>query len=144
MKKLKLCLFFLGNDEVDNFLQTEQAGKEDGSAIDDKRNGKTNQPVDIQLFDKEGDDNDASHEKDDMEPIMASHLDLDNTFGEKILQEGRDGLYAKAGASRSHRLESWYDNEIQQDIDDYARCGYEVELFETSIGGKERSEDVGR
>ena len=144
MKKVNLGLFFLGEDEADNLLETEQTGEKDGTAVDGKSDGEANHPVDIQLFDKEGDEHDAGHEKEDMEPIATSYLNLDNTFGKEILQESRNGLHAEAGAGRAYRLETRYDDEIQQDIDDYARGGHEVELLETAIGGEQRAEDVSR
>ena len=52
MKKVTLDLFFLGEDECDDFLEAEQTGKEDGTAVDDKSDDKTNYPVDIQLLDE--------------------------------------------------------------------------------------------
>ena len=86
MKNVNLGLFFLGEDKAEDFLETEQAGEEDGTAVDGKSDGESNHPVDIQLFDKEGNDGDGDHEKDDVEPIAAAHVELKDAFGEKVLQ----------------------------------------------------------
>ena len=144
MKNVNLGLFFLGEDEGDDFLEAEQTREENGSAVDDESNGEANQPIDIQLLDKEGDDNDACHEKDDMEPIAPTHLNLEDALGEEILQESRDRLHAETGTGGTYGKEARNDDEIQQDIDDHARCCHKVELLEAAIGGEQGAEDVCR
>ena len=62
MKKVNLGLFFLGDDEADDFFQAEQTGEEDSTAVDGEGDGEANHPVDIQLFDKESDHDYWSHE----------------------------------------------------------------------------------
>ena len=144
MKKDKLGLFFLGKDEVDNLLEAKQSGEEDGTAVDGKSDNETEHPVDIHLFDQEGDQGDCGKEKDDVEPIATAQVNVQDAFGKQILHEGGDSLNTEAGACCAYRIESRDDNKVQQDVDDHTCCCHEVELFETSIGGKERSEDVGR
>ena len=144
MKNVKLGLFFLWKNEADNLLEAEQSGEEDGTAIDGEGDGKSNHPIDIQLLDEEGDRNDTGHEKEDVKPITATHLELKDALGEEVLQKRRDGLHTKAGAGRSDSLESWYDDEIQQDIDDHACRCHQVELLEAAIGGEQGTEDVSR
>ena len=144
MKNVNLGLFFLGKDEADNLLEAEESGEEDGTTIDDKGHCKSNQPIDIQLFDKECHKGDGGHEKDDMEPIATSYVELEDAFGKEVLKEGRDGLHAEAGAGGADRVESWDDDEVEQDVDDHACSSHQVELFQTTIGGKQGAEDVGR
>ena len=144
MKKVNLGLFFLGEDEADNLLETEQTGEEDGAAVDGKGDDKTNHPVDIQLLDKEGDDGDGNHKEDDVEPIATAHIELEDALGEKVLHEGRDSLHAEAGASSTHGIKAWDDDEVEQDIDDHTSGGHEVELFEAAVGREQRAEDVSR
>ena len=76
MKKVKLSLFFLWDDKANDFLETEQTREENGSAVDGKGDGESNQPIDVQLFDKECNSRYCEHEKDDMEPITTIHLEL--------------------------------------------------------------------
>ena len=142
MKNVNLGLFFMWNDKADNLLEAQQAGEEDGSAIDGKRDGEPNHPIDVQLFDNESDHDDRSHEQHNVKPITPIDFQLQDAFGEQVLQESGYGLHAKAGAGRSHRLESWYDDEIQQDIDDYARSRHEVELLQTAVGREQCAENV--
>ena len=112
MKKAKLCLFFLGDDEGHDFLETEQTCEEDGTAIDGKSDDESQHPVEIQLFYKEGDQDDGGQENDDMEPIATAYFQFQNAFGKQILQESGDGLNTKACACCAHRIESRYDDEI--------------------------------
>lgn len=142
MKNVNLGLFFMWNDEADNLLEAQQAGEEDGSAIDGKRDGEPNHPIDIQLFDKQSYHNNRGKENKNVKPITPIDFQLQDAFGEQVLQEGGYGLHAKAGAGRSHRLESRYDDEIQQDIDDYARSCHEVELLQTAVGREQCAENV--
>ena len=113
MKKVILSLFFLGKDEADDLLEAEQTGEEDGTAVDGEGDGEANHPVDMQLFDEEGDDGYGDHEEDDVEPIAATHVELENALGEKVLQEGRDGLHAEAGAGGTHGIEARDDDEVE-------------------------------
>jgi hypothetical protein len=62
MKKDILCLFFLGEDEAHDFLEAEQSGEENGTAIDGKSDDETNHPVEVQLLDKEGNHDNGNHE----------------------------------------------------------------------------------
>ena len=66
MKNVTLGLFFLRKDEADDFLEAEQTGKENGAAVDGKGDDEANYPVDIQLSDKEGDQDDGGKEYDDV------------------------------------------------------------------------------
>ena len=74
MKKVKLGAFFLGENEADNILETQQTGEEDGAAIDRKRDGEANHPIDIQLFGDSCDPNDRGKEYENMEPITPVNL----------------------------------------------------------------------
>ena len=85
MKNVNLGLFFLGEDEADDLLEAEESGEEDGATIDGESYCKSNQPIDIQLFDKECHKGDGGHEKDDMEPIAAAHVELEDAFGKEVL-----------------------------------------------------------
>ena len=62
MKKVKLDLFFLWKDKTDNLFEAEQLGKEDSTTIEDECDGKTNHPVDIQLFEEECNQNNGGQE----------------------------------------------------------------------------------
>jgi len=62
--------------------------------------------------------------------------------GEEVLKEGCDSLHAEAGGGGTHCIKARDDHEVEQDIDDDPSGCYEVELFETAIGGKQCSEDV--
>ena len=53
-------------------------------------------------------------------------------------------MHGKAGAGRAYRLESRYDDEIQQDIDGHARCRHKVKLLEAAVGGEQGAENVCR
>ena len=118
MKNVDLGLFFLRKDEADDLLKAEESGEKDGAAIDGKGHCKSNQPIDIQLFDEECYKSDGGHEKDGMEPITASHVELEDAFGKEVLQEGCYGLDAKAGTSGTNRIKPRDDDEIQQYVDD--------------------------
>ena len=144
MKKVTLGLFFLGEDEADDLLEAEQSGEEDGAAVDGESDDEANHPVDIQLFDKEGHDCNGDHEKDDVEPIAATHFQLEDTFGEEVLQEGCDGLYTEAGTGGTDGVKSRNDDEVEQDVDDNACRCHKVELLEATVGGEQGAEDVGR
>ena len=144
MKKVNLGLFFLWNDEADDFLDTQQTCQENNAAIDDKRDGEPNYPIDIQLFDKQSDHDNRGKENKNVKPIAPVDFQLQDAFGKQVLQESGYGLYAKAGAGRSHRLELRYDNEIQQDVDDDTRCCHEVQLFQATICGEQGAENVSR
>ena len=141
-KKCKSGVFFLRHDEADDFLEAEQSGDENGSAVDGKRDGKSNHPIDIQLLDKESDHGYSGKENKNVKPITAANLQFQDAFGEQVLQECRHDLDAEAGAGCSDRLESWYDEEVQQDIDDDACGRHEVELLEASVGSEQGSENV--
>ena len=143
MKKDNLDLFFLGKDKADDFLEAEQSGEEDGTAVDGKGDDETNHPVEIQLLDEEGDQSDGGQEKEDVKPISPAYFQFQDALGEQILKESRNGLDAKASAGRTDSLEPRYDNEIQQDIDDYACRRHKVELLQAAIGGEECAEYVG-
>ena len=142
MKKDKLGLFFLEEDEAHDFLQAEQSGEENGAAVDGESDEETDYPVEVQLLDEESDCDNGNHEQDDVEPIAATHVKLEDALGTDILQESRDGLHAEAGAGGTHGIEARDDDEVEQDIDDHASGGYEVELLEAAIGGKQCPEDV--
>ena len=142
MKKDKLGLFFLGKDEAHDFLEAEQSGKENGTAIDGKSDDKTNHPVEVQLLDEEGDHDYRNHEKGDVEPIATTHFEFEDAFGKEVLKESCDSLHAEAGGGGTHCIKARDDHEVEQDIDDDAGCSHEVELLETAIGGKQCPEDV--
>ena len=144
IKKVKSGPIFLGNDEADHLFQAQQAGEENDAAIDGKRNGEPNHPIDIQLFDKQSNHDNRGKENKNVKPITPVDFQLQDAFGKQVLQESGYGLHAKAGAGRSHRLESWYDDEIQQDVDDDTRCCHEVELPQTAVGREQCSKDVSR
>ena len=144
MKKDKLGLFFLGEDQAYDFLQAEQSGEENGTTIDGKSDDESKHPVEIQLLQKEGDQGDGGKEKDDVEPKATVYFQLQDTFGKEILQKGRYGLDTQAGAGRTDSLETRYHYEVQQDIDDHSCRCHEVELFEATVGGEERAKNVGR
>ena len=144
MKKAKLCLFFLGDDEAQDFLETEQTCKEDGTAIDGKSDDESQHPVEIQLFYKEGDQGDGGQENDDMEPITTLDFQLQDALGEEVLQEGGDSLHTEAGAGGAHRIEARDDDEVEQDVDGHAGASHYVELFQAAVGGEQCAEDVGR
>ena len=142
MKNVKLGLFFLGKDEADNLFEAEQTGKEYGSAVDGKCDGKANYPIDIQLFDKECNHNYSGQENENVKPIPAVYFQFQDAFGEEVLKESCYALDAEAGAGRSDRLESRNDEEVQQDIDDHARCRNEVQLFHATIGSEQSAKNV--
>ena len=144
MKNVNLGLFFLGEDEADNLLEAEQTGEEDGPAVDGKGDDKANHPVDIQLFDKEGDDGDGNHKEYDVEPVATAHVELEDALGEEVLQESCDSLHTEAGAGGTHGIEARDDQEVEQDVDDHTSGGNQVELLEAAVGREQGAEDVGR
>ena len=136
MKKDNLGLFFLGKDEADNLFEAKQTGEKDGAAVDDKCDDEANHPIDIQLLDEESDQGNGGEENDDVKPITTLDFQFQDAFGEQVLQESRDRLHGKAGASRAYRLESWYDDEIQQNVDSHACCRHKVKLLEAAVRGE--------
>ena len=142
MKKVKLGLFFLGKNKADNLLEAEQTGEEDSAAINDEGDAEADNPVDVQLFDEEGNYGNRGQEQDDMQPIPTTQVELEDALGEEVLQEGGDGLYAEAGAGGTNGLETRDDDEVEQDVNDHARCCDEVELLEAAVGGEQSAEDV--
>ena len=144
MKNVSLGFFFLRKDEVDDILEAEQASDEDGAAVEGKSDDKTKQPTVNQPMGENGDHNYGDEEKHDMKPIASTEIEFEDALGNEVLQDGSRGLHAEAGEGGTHRLESWYHNEIQQDIDDHARGGYKIELLEAAVGREQCAEDVSR
>ena len=66
MKKVNLDLFFLRKDKADDLLEAKQTSEENGAAVDDKSYGESDNPVDIQLFDKPCDCDNGGKEEDDV------------------------------------------------------------------------------
>ena len=136
IKKVNLGLFFLGQDEADDFLEAEQTGEENDAAIDDKCDGETNHPIDIQLLAKSCNQDDCGKENENVEPITPADFQFQDVFGEQVLQKRRYGLDAETGAGRTNSLESRYHDEIQQNIDDDTCSRHEVELLQAAVGGE--------
>ena len=136
MKNVTLDNFFLRNDKGDDFFQAEQTSEENDTAVDGKGDDETEYPIDIQLFDEEGGQSDGGKKNDDMKPITSSDFQLQDAFGKEVLQKGRDGLYAEAGAGGTHSEETRDDNQVKQDVDDHASPCHKVELFEATVGGE--------
>ena len=136
MKKVKLVLFFLWKDEADDFLEADQTGKENGAAVDGKSDEEGDDPVEVQLLDQEGGQGGGGQEEEDVHPIAATHIELEDASGKEVLQKCRQGLYAEACGGGAYRLETWDDDQVEQDVDDHpCRC-HEVELLEAAVGGK--------
>ena len=144
MKNDILGLFFLGEDKADNLLEAEQTGEKDGATVDGKGDGEANHPIDIQLFDKEGNGSDGNHKKDDVEPIATAHVEFEDALGEEVLQEGRDSLHTEAGAGGTYGIEARDDQEVEQDVDDHTSGGNKVELLEAAVGREQGAEDISR
>ena len=67
MKKVKLGIIFLRQDEAYKLLEAEQTGEKDGAAVEDKGDGELKQPVEVQQLGKISDRSDGDGKQEDMQ-----------------------------------------------------------------------------